>query len=146
MKIKTENLSLLCEIIGKAKLTKMEDADKCKVIKILRILRPTLTDIEQVRKDAIEKFKPEDWGEIEPKFVELVSKKSNISQEEANYVMKAVSELDKKVKSCINEEFGETLNFDTPTLSDSAFEKLLASNDWDVNTGDTIFEHLVQTN
>ena len=65
-KIATEKVLNVYNLINEAKISKMDDADKFKMIKIARALKPVATSFEDFKKDAGEKLK----GENHDKMVE----------------------------------------------------------------------------
>ncbi len=63
-KITTGKVLNAYRIISGAKYTKMDDADKIKVWKIARALKPVATKLDEDSKDAAEKMKPsEDFAD-----------------------------------------------------------------------------------
>ena len=57
-KTTTEKALMAYRVLSTAKYSKLEDADKIKVWKIARALKPTATQFEEDSKDAAEKLKP----------------------------------------------------------------------------------------
>lgn len=51
-KITTEKILSVYNLISDAKLTKMEDCDKFKMIKIIRALKPVVTNFEDFKKSC----------------------------------------------------------------------------------------------
>jgi hypothetical protein len=61
--VKTEKVLVVYNLLNVAKLGALEDADKFKVIKILRVLKPVATSFDDFREDAVKKLKPEGYDE-----------------------------------------------------------------------------------
>lgn len=124
MKLKINKIVGLFDILSKASLSKMEDADKYIVIKMLRKLRPFSEKLEADRKDACERLRPENWDEI----VEASNRwrRENNSQEltedEKRYII--------RVNECLADELDSEEDIDLPKLSEGAFANLMAGNDW----------------
>ena len=145
MTIKTEKIVALYNVLSNAKLTKLEDSDKYKVIKILRKLKPVAESFEVYKEDALKRLQPENWEEILPKYSQLRSGNAGeLTEEEIKEVSIAVFNYDRKVNECIAEELALEVDIDMPMLSEAAFEKLLASNDWDAKTAMNTADEIVK--
>jgi hypothetical protein len=59
-KIKTSEILAAYNTLNSAKYGSMDDADKIKVWKITRVLKPIATKFDEDSKDAAEKMKPKD--------------------------------------------------------------------------------------
>ena len=62
-KIETSKVVSAYNVLSTAKYGKLDDADKIKVWKIARALKPVATKFEEDNKDAAEKLKPEGFDE-----------------------------------------------------------------------------------
>ena len=134
---KVDNIVSLYNILKEAKLTKLADADKYTIIKILRKLRPTAEKFEEDKKEAQEKLKPENWDEIVEK-ANLLRKENNSNRLTADEVEYFV-----KVNECLGEELEKEVEIDIPTINEEAFEKLMASNDWEAKTALFVADEIV---
>lgn len=150
--IKTKELLAVYNIINTAKYAKMDDADKIKLWKIARQIKPAATKFDEDAKDAAEKMKPYD------DFTAKLSKAQEYERvkKEGGDVESIMSEDDYKgfiddlvkyneVVSDAVEEFAEAdCTVDFEPLSEEAFGKLMASNEWDVKSttivGDFVME------
>ena len=65
-KVKTEQVLGAFNVLNTAKYAKMDDADKIKVWKIARALKPIATKFDEDSKDAAEKLKPEATRKFRP--------------------------------------------------------------------------------
>lgn len=136
--MKTKEMVSAYKILNEAKLTKMDDADKFKVIKALRAMKVIAKDFEDFMDDAKEKLKGENHEEMLSKAQEWNSKHGNsklgdLSAEEAKELAdmeKYFSDYSKKVDGCIAEESEKEAEAEFCKLSEDAFAKLVASNDW----------------
>ena len=134
---KVDNIVSLYNVLKEAKLTKLADADKYTIIKILRKLRPTAEKFEEDKKEAQEKLKPENWDEIVEK-ANLLRKENNSNRLTADEVEYFV-----KVNECLGEELEKEVEIDIPTINEEAFEKLMASNDWEAKTALFVADEIV---
>lgn len=136
--MKTRQIVSAYKVLNEAKLTKMDDGDKFKVIKALRAMKVIAKDFEEFMGDAKEKLKGENHEEMLSKAQEWNSKHGNsklgdLSAEEAKELAdmeKYFSDYSKKVDGCIVEEAEKEADLDFCKLSEEAFSKLAASNDW----------------
>lgn len=142
----TNEIVGLYKVLSEAKLTKVEEADKYSVIKILRKLRPTAESFEAYQKDAQERLKPENWEDVLAKVQQWQQEgeETTLTEEEKREINMAIMTYDRSVNSCIVEELNLEVEVEFKKLSDSAFEKLLASNEWDAKTALFVADSIVE--
>ena len=138
--IKTGDLLKVYNVLGNAKYSKMSDDDKIKVWKITRKLKPVATKFEEDSKDAAEKLKPtEDFTERLQKAQEyerMVRDKDSDLQKlpmgaaEYDQFIKEFKDYNEVVGKAIKEFSDKEVEVDFEPLSEDAFGKLMASNDW----------------
>lgn len=145
MKKKTETILAIYNVLKDAKLTKMEDSDKYAIIKILRRLRPITEDFEAFKKDASERLKPENWLDIVAKVQQWRREGENttLTEDERRSINLAIVNYEREVQECISEELNWEVDIDIPVLTEEAFEKLMASNDWEAKTALLIADEIV---
>lgn len=143
---KTEKIVALYNVLKDAKLTKMEDADKYSVIKILRKLRPVAEKFDADRKDASERLKTEELDGAIAKYQQWQSEgeKCAFIDDEKREIVSVINDYDRKVRECIAEELDVDVEVELPKLSESAFKKLLASNDWNAEVAMFVADELVE--
>ena len=138
--VKTSEILSVYNIISNAKYGKMDDADKIKVWKIARRLKPVATKFDDDSKDAAEKMKPyEGFDEKLQKAQEyerLRQKKEPTIDVMTTADYDAFIEDFKKYNQVVNDaikEFADKeVEVEFDTISEDAFGKLLASNDWNM--------------
>lgn len=138
--IKTKDALAVYNVIKGAKYSKLDDADKIKVWKITRALKPVATKFDEDVADAREKFKPEgDFDECLKKAIEFERRKGAnepttdvmTDAEYSNFIAK-FKKYDETVNNAVK-EFGEKdVEVDFEPLSEESFGKLMASNEWDM--------------
>jgi len=147
-----EALLAAYNILNGASYKQMDDADKIKLWRIARAMKPSATQFEADSKDAAEKLKPEGVEAMLEKAREYEMKKKSgetdklpLSDEEyqnwmqtvwvpySNLVNKAVADIAKK-----------EVEIEFEPLSEDAFTKLMASNDWQIGQVTTIGELIVE--
>ena len=140
--VKTSEILNVYNVINGAKYGKMDDADKVKVWKICRKLKPIATKFDEDSKDAAEKLKPE----IDGGFDELLGKaqeyESLTAQHQPTIDIMTKADYDKfieefkKYQKLMNDavkEFADKeVEVEFDALSEESFGKLLASNEWNM--------------
>ena len=119
----------LANILSIAKVSKMDDTDKYAVIKIMRELRPVATEINAAIEIAREKLKGEEHASI----VKMEQEWDNLSDENQLKVKSYYAKYDKEIEASIRDLLEENFELSVK-LSEEAYSKLIASNDFDVAT------------
>ena len=134
--IKTDALLKVFNVLNGAKYGKMDDADKIRVFKIVRKLKPIAEAFEDESKDAAEKLKFEGFDTLLEKAKEYEAKVKKddeelpMTAEEYNKFISDFKDYNKLVGEAIK-EFAERENeFDFDGITEDAFNKLMNSNDW----------------
>lgn len=136
--MKTIEITNIYAVLNEAKLTKMEDADKFKVIKALRAIKPIAKGYEDFVEDAKNKLKGEDYDKMSEKAQawnkdNQGKKVGELTQEEIdnlNTINTYFAEYNKRVENCLKEEAEKEVELTFDKLNEDAFGKLVASNDW----------------
>ena len=138
--IKTGKVQEAYIVLSTAKYSKMADEDKIKVWKIARILKPVADKFEDDSKDAAEKFKPsEDFDErlSNAQEYDRMRKEENADMTKAKMGAaefgKFVEEFNayqKLVNDAVKEFAEKEVEVEFEKLSEEAFGKLMASNEW----------------
>ena len=140
-KVKTEKVLGAFNVLNTAKYAKMDDADKIKVWKIARALKPIATKFDEDSKDAAEKLKPEGFDdnlqkaqeyERVTKDKEADASKLEMGAAEYGEFIKKLKEMNKLVADALKEFADKEVDIDFEPISEDAFTKLMASNDWTV--------------
>lgn len=139
----TEKVLAAFNVLSSAKYGKMDDADKIKVWKITRKLKPVAEKFDEDSKDAAEKMKPsEDFDErlVKAQEYERTVKQTDFDASKlpmgAAEYGKFIEEFkcyQKLVNDAISEFAKKEVELEINTLSDDAFGKLMASNDWNMS-------------
>lgn len=146
--IKTGDLLKVYNVLGNAKYSKMFDDDKIKVWKITRKLKPVATKFEEDSKDAADKMKPsEDFTDRLQKAQEyerMVRDKDSDLQKlpmgaaEYDAFIKEFKDYNEVVGKAIKEFSDKEVEVDFEPLSEEAFGKLMASNEWTMEQTTTV--------
>jgi hypothetical protein len=140
--ITTEKVLAAYNVLSTAKYNKLEDADKIKVWKIARALKPIATKFDDDSKDAAEKMKFDGFDELLPKAQEYerIIKQDGfdaselpISPTEYSDFVNKFKAYQKLITDTVGEYAQKEVEFEIDTLSDDAFGKLMASNEWNMS-------------
>lgn len=137
-KIKTKDVSEVFHILNGCKYTKLDDADKVKVWKIGRVLRPIAEKFDEDSQSAAETLRPsEDFSERFQQAQEYERAKSEnratqISEEEYMKFVQEFRKYNNLVNKAIDEYANKLVEFEIDTISEDAFGKLMSSNEWTV--------------
>lgn len=138
----TEKVLAAYQVLSTAKYAKLDDADKIKVWKITRKLKPVAEKFDEDSKDAAEKMKPsEDFDERLAKAQEYERTVKQTEFDAENLPMGAAEygrfiedfkAYQKLVNDTISDFAKKEVEIEIDTLSEDAFGKLMASNDWNM--------------
>lgn len=138
-KIETSKVVSAYNVLSTAKYGKLDDADKIKVWKIARALKPVAAKFEEDNKDAAEKMKPEGFDEKLQNAQEYERVVKNPNENTSNLKMgaaeyeKFISELNsynKLVGDAVREYAEKECEISFEPISEDVFCKLMSSNDW----------------
>ena len=150
--VKTEEVLKIYNIINVAKYGKMDDADKVKVWKIARKTKPIATKFEEDLKDAAEKMKPgnefdanlQKAQEYERLKQEGKDPSSAMSDSDYKKFVEEFKEYQKLIDKAVKEFANKEVEIEFDTISEDAFGKLMASNEWDMNQATTLGDMIVE--
>lgn len=141
-KEKTSVILGVYNVISKAKYGKMDDADKIKLWKIARTLKPIATQFDEDSKSAAEKLQPTDDFQERLQKAQEFERMRNTNEDMSNSPMGAAEynkfigefqKYNKLVNDAIKEYAEKEVDVEFDALSEEAFGKLMASNEWDLS-------------
>ena len=140
--IKTEKVLAAYRVLSTAKYGKMSDDDKIKVWKIARAMKPVATKFEDDSKDAAEKLRPyEEFQDDLQNAQEYETKKGidcKMTIEDYQKFMAAFKAYNKNVEKALKEFADVEVKLTFDSISEEAFGKLMASNEWTMDQVTTI--------
>lgn len=150
--IKTNDALNIYNIINQGKYTKMEDGDKIKAWKICRALKPFATKFEEDSKDAAEKMKPtDDFQERLQKAQEYERLRGEkqpaidiMTTAEYEDFIKEFKGYNETVQKAVKEFAEKEVEMEFEPLSEDAFGKLMASNEWTMQQATTVGEFVCE--
>ena len=137
---KTSEILSVYNVLSSAKYTKLDDADKIKVWKLARKMKPIATKFDEDSKDAAEKLKPSEA------FDERLSKAREYERLQtegkptvdimttADYkrFLDEIGQYNRLVGDAVKEFADKEVEMEFDALSEESFGLLMASNEWTV--------------
>lgn len=154
-KIKTSQILSAYNVLNSAKMGSMSEDDKVKAWRIACTLKPIATKFEEDSKDAAEKLKPqgEDFTEKYQKAQEYermvrtpnvdVDKLPMGVAEYSQFVNEVLIPYNKLVEKALEKFANKEVEVEFDPLSDEAFGKLIAANDWTMGQAVALSEIIV---
>ncbi|MBR1449570.1 MAG: hypothetical protein IJ588_12600 [Prevotella sp.] len=140
--LRTEDVLKAHNVLNAAKYGKLEDADKVRVWKIGRQMKPVADAFDDATKDAAEKMKPtEDFTERLQKAQEYEQKVRQADTDaqtlpmgaaEYDAFIKEFKQYNELVGKAVKEQADKEVTLEFEPLSEEAFGRLMASNEWTV--------------
>lgn len=139
--VRTNGILEAYNILSTAKYTKLDDADKIRVWKIARTMKPIAMQFDEDSKDAVERLKPEGFDERLQKAqdYERVTKDKDADASELemgaaeyNDFLRELRRYNSLVSEAVKEYAEKEVKLDFEPLTEDAFAKLMASNDWTI--------------
>ena len=149
MKMKTIDAHKAYRLLQESKLTKMEDSDKFLLIKAMRELRPVSEEYEKDEKEGLEALKDEGFEAMKGKAekhdaaIREGKKDGLLTLEELNEVNAFFREYQKNVKKLLEDIQNKECEFSYKRISEDAFGKFVASNDFKGEEIVTLYDALV---
>lgn len=140
--IKTSEILAAFNVLNSAKYGSMSDEDKIKVWKITRALKPIATKFDEDSKDAAEKMKPKYEGGFDETLqkaqeyermirdTKVDAKKLPMGAAEYDAFIEKFKEYNKLVGKAVEDFANKEVTINIEPISEDAFGKLMASNDW----------------
>lgn len=140
MKASVKSIVSAYNVLGEAKVSKLEESEVIKVVKTRKAMRPIADDYEAFLKDCQEKFKPEGWDEIQKKLQQWQQEGENTTLTEAERIElnKAVIGYQKKIDAALKDELKREVELNIEPLKEESATKLLLENGWELKKLDEI--------
>ena len=146
--IKTEKVLKVYQILNTTKYGKLDDLDKVKVWKIARKLKPVATKFDEDSKDAAEKLKPYDGFEDDlqkaQEYERLKGVNAKMDIDEYQKFIAAFKAYQELVGKAVKEYADVEVEVEFDTISEDAFSKLMASNEWTLDQAVEIGEFITE--
>lgn len=140
MKTTIKKIVSAYKALGEAKVSKLEESEVVKIVKARKAMRQTAEDYEAFLKDCQEKFKTENWDDIQSKAQkwQQEGEKTTLTDAEKMEINKALLEYAHKVDLAIKDELDKELEINIDTLKEDSVTKLIVENAWELKKLDEI--------
>lgn len=120
--------------LGEAKVNSLEESEILKIVKARKAMRTIAEEYDAFLKDVQEKFKPENFEEIQSK----VQKWSELTDEEKVETNKLLKAYETSINNAIIVEIEKEVDITVEKLNEDSITKLLKNNEWSTNKIDEI--------
>ena len=140
MKASIKKIVSAYKVLGDAKVTKLEEGEVIKVVKARKAMRPIADDFDAFLKDCQEKFKPENWDEVQDKVAQWQKEGENTTLTKAERVElnKAIIGYQQKVDGAVKDELAREVEVSVESLKEESATKMLVENGWELKKLDEI--------
>lgn len=129
--IKVNDVKNLYNILKNAKYSKLDDADKIKVWKITRVLKPIVDKYNEDIKDATESLIPYDGFITDYQKAQAYEKtKEGMTEEEYRKFLVEWANYNKLINTTAKDLSEKEIKLEFDRLDEQGFSKLMSSNDW----------------
>lgn len=132
-KAKTVTVANAYELLDKAGYSKMDNADRSALIKVMRPMRKIHSDFSDFRNDAVKRLRPDGFdkvGELIDGFNAMgqEERKAALADQKYRDALKANDEYGRAINDCLKEEADKEVELDFAPLGEETFGRLLDSN------------------
>jgi hypothetical protein len=134
--MKTNSIVTVFNLLNSAKINKVSDSGKIKVVKAVRQMKPIATNFDELLNDARERLKGEEHDEMAEKAGrwQMEGDQVELTDEEKIAINNYFMAYSNRIDECIKEEAEKEHILSFTRLTDEEFEGLISSNDWDIKT------------
>jgi hypothetical protein len=132
--MKLEKLVIAYKMLDDAKIKTMDDKDAIKIIKNRKAMRPHVESYDALLKDAQEKFKPDNFEELQEK----AGKWKELSDEERKTVNESFKAYQERVDAACKPELDKEVDIILDKLSEDGVLKLAKENEWPMSKLDIL--------
>ena len=134
--MKTNSIVSVFNLLNSAKINKVNDSGKIKIIKAVRQMKPIANGFDELLNDARERLKGEEHEEMSEKAGrwQMEGDTVDLTDEEKIAINNYFIAYSNRIDECIKEEADREHELTFAKLTEEEFEGLISSNDWDVKT------------
>lgn len=138
--MKIKEIVTIYKTLGEAKVTKLEESEVIKIVKARKEMRKYSDDYEAFLKDVQEKFKPEDWDDVQTKVQKWQQEGENttLTDEQKIELNKVLFEYQRKIDASLKEELDRDVDITFDKLKEDTLTKLMIENGWELKKLDDL--------
>ena len=121
MKVKVGEIVNVYPVIMKSSFAKMNGKAKLGMVRIIKAMKPVVSEFEEVRQDAVKKLAGEDYQEA----IKKVQNPKDYSEDEVKEALKVAKTSDDAYSKFVQEECEKEVEVEFELLKEDDFESLL---------------------
>lgn len=132
--MKLKEIVFIYKTLGEAKVTKLEESEVIKIVKLRKEMRNHAESYEQFLKDVQDKFKPENWDDVQTKVQQWQQEGENttLTETERIELNKTLIDYQRKIESAVSEELNKEVDITFDKLKEESLTKLMLENNWEL--------------
>lgn len=132
--MKVKEIVSAYKALGEAKVNNLEESEIIKILKSRKTMRSIAEEFNEFLKEVQDKFKPENFEEIQFKLQNW----SEVSDEDKIKITNIIKEYEAKINSAIKDELEKEVELELEKLNENSISKLLKNNEWPIQKLDEI--------
>lgn len=132
--MKVKEIVSAYKALGEAKVNNLEESEIIKILKSRKTMRSIAEEFNEFLKEVQDKFKPENFEEIQFKLQNW----SEVSDEDKIKITNIIKEYEAKINSAIKDELEKEIELELEKLNENSISKLLKNNEWPIQKLDEI--------
>lgn len=142
--LKTEEILKSYDLLKDVNYQKLEDADKVKTWKIVRLLKPVATQYEETRQDAVKSLIPENFNTNLQKAQEYERQKQagsaelSMTEEEYKAFLAEFQKYNTLLSDALKEHLDKEHELEFEPLSEDVLGLLVVTNNWSLAQTDVL--------
>lgn len=138
--MKLKHIIAAYKALGEAKATSLEMKEIIKIVKARKAMRPYAEEFESFLKDVQEKFKPENWDEVQVKVQQWQQEgeKTTLTENEREEVSITAIAYKKSIDEALREELEKEVDLNFERLDEETGAKLISGNAWELKKLDDL--------
>lgn len=132
--MKVKEIVSAYKTLGEAKVNNLEESEIIKILKARKAMRFIAEDFNEFLKEVQDKFKPENFEEIQFKLQNW----AELSDEDKVKMTNILKEYESKINTVVKDELEKEIELELEKLNENSIGKLLKNNEWPIQKLDEI--------
>lgn len=132
--MKVKEIVSAYKTLGEAKVNNLEESEIIKILKARKAMRFIAEDFNEFLKEVQDKFKPENFEEIQFKLQNW----AELSDEDKVKMTNILKEYESKINTVVKDELEKEIELELEKLNENSISKLLKNNEWPIQKLDEI--------
>lgn len=132
--MKVKEIVSAYKTLGEAKVNNLEESEIIKILKARKAMRFIAEDFNEFLKEVQDKFKPENFEEIQFKLQNW----AELSDEDKVKMTNILKEYESKINTVVKDELEKEIELELEKINENSISKLLKNNEWPIQKLDEI--------